>query len=127
MPSLNYLLQLPFSARQKRLANDRPPITLNEFTEAISTSELGRDAARLLWEELNAVKVVSEFSPYPDDNILTIYGLAEEDLDEDTILRIAEKLGIDITSYNQENLPTVKTPRDIISLIVALANSAPKH
>jgi hypothetical protein len=88
---LDQVLQWPLYKRQRALAANRPVLTKNDFVGQISTTAIGRAAAELLWEELEALKVVDEFHPDPLDDLLKVYGLADEDLDEDIILAIIRR------------------------------------
>ena len=64
----------------------------DRFVDALASDELERQAAGLLWDKLIEIAIVPDFRPSPDDNFLHIYGLADEDLDEDVILAILKSL-----------------------------------
>lgn len=118
MESLKSLFEMPFSARQRRLAASRPPLSKDDFIAKIASDDRGRGAAALLWDKLNAAKVREELSPYPDDDLLRVYGLADEDLDEDIILAIIRDVGVPVPDREMlASFGQVSTPSDIVRLI----------
>ena len=88
------------------------------FVDFVATSDLGRLAAGLLWEKLMEAKVCDELTPYPDDDLHKVFGLAEEDLDEDIVLAVIEETRSTIPSKDVlEKFGAVNTPADIVRLI----------
>lgn len=74
----------------------------------------------MLWDKLNESAIVNGFTPYPEDDLLHVYGLAEEDLDEDIILDIIKRLGLPIPSHDTvERIGPIQKPADVIRLIEA--------
>lgn len=124
MTKLKQLLEMPFSTRQTRLAKSRSRLSREEFIAKTSSTALGKLASNLLWEKLQSEKVVDEFSPGPDDDLLKIYGLADEDLDEDVILSIMQQIGAPVPSADMlREFGPVNTPLDIVRLIETTAKS----
>ena len=80
MSSLKFVFGMPFSLRQRRLAKGRPSMSKQEFVDRTASSEIGKAAASMVWEKLRDVAIVDTFAPYPDDDLLRTYGLADEDL-----------------------------------------------
>ena len=120
MPSIKFLLEWPLSARQLGLASSRQPIIRERFVAELASTETGKAAADLLWDKLNDAKVCDEFVPYPDDDLLWTYGLADEDLDDDIILAILVAVTANIPDEPfLKRFGPVDTPRDIIRLIEA--------
>ncbi len=120
-------LELPWYRRQKALAKERPAISRDEFVARVSTTDLGRHSAGLLWEKLEEAKVVENFHPYPLDDLLHTFGLAEEDLDEDIILAIIKAVGSIIPSRKLlKEFGPIETPLDIVKLI-EMANRGNWH
>ena len=118
MRALKSLLEMPFSGRQRKLASTRLPISKTGFIEDSASTDLGKIAAAHLWQKLNGIKVDENFTPSPEDNLLSVYGLAEEDLDEDIILSIIREVGVGVpTKDTLEDFGPVHTPHDIIKLI----------
>ena len=120
MRALKSFLEMPFSGRQRKLASTRPQTSKANFIEGAAATDLGRIAAASLWDRLNEIKVVQEFSPSPEDDLFKVYGLAEEDLDEDVVLSLIEEVGVTVpTKERLDRFGVVKTPRDIVRLIEA--------
>jgi hypothetical protein len=120
MLGLKDFLEGPLLLKQRRLAADRPPMSKESFVDAVASTDLGRSAANMLWEKLAEITICDQFTPYPDDDLLKAFGLAEEDLDEDLILEIIKATGSVAPDRNMlANFGSVNTPSDIIRLIEA--------
>ncbi len=118
MFSLKTLLERPLSSKQRSLAASRPPMSKEQFVDAVASTDLGHSAADMLWEKLAEATVYGQFTPYPDDDLLKVFGLAEEDLDEDVILEIITATGSVVPDRNQlKKFGPVNTPADIVKLI----------
>lgn len=101
-----------------RLAANRPRMSKEQFVNDVASSDLGRLAADLLWEKLVEVAVCDQFTPYPSDDLLKVFGLAEEDLDEDIIFEIITTIGSTVPgSVVLKEFGPVNTPADIVRLI----------
>jgi len=85
---LENLLGLPFSSKQSRLALEREPLTESEFVQGIANEGGDACAAAAIWSHLEAWTDVAGFTPYPTDSFGSVFGLGEEELDEDIILNI---------------------------------------
>lgn len=90
---------LPFSLRQRRLAKQRPPMEECTFVERIAAEGGDEDAARMVRTRLIDWVYVSGFTPYPDDRLSQIYGITEEELDDDLILQILRNLKIEPPTF----------------------------
>jgi acyl-homoserine lactone acylase PvdQ len=86
------LLRARFYSRQQKLIRLRGEVTAQSFS-AMFTDERERMVARMVWDHLRREAVVPDFRPHPDDRLLTVYGIAEEELDEDLILQVLRDLG----------------------------------
>jgi len=118
MKIIKKILEQPFLGRQERLAAGRLTMSKTDFVNNLASSEIGRRAALLLWDKLQDEKCSKDFYPHPDDNLANVFGLAEEDLDEDIILYIFRSL--DITPPDSKVMMAfgpIETPRDIVRLI----------
>jgi hypothetical protein len=125
MSRLRYFFDLPFSSRQRRLAESRSPMSRDDFAAQLATNEFGRAAAGMLWEKLQERLCFEGFSPHPTDDLCRVYGLAEEDLDEDVILAMLNTLhcpspGEDVLN----NIGPINTPKDLIRLVEASCSTA---
>jgi hypothetical protein len=92
MVGLKALFELPLVLRQRRLASGRARMTKEEFVCETASTELRELAAAIVWDKLSGLKAYGEFSPYPSDSLLNVFGLAEEDLDVDIIMDILKRL-----------------------------------
>jgi hypothetical protein len=115
---LDFLLQLPFSWRQRRAVASRTAMTRECFVAELATDPVEEKAAALLWDKLIEVSVVPELRPYPDDDLLRLYGLADEDLDDDIIVDVFQRIGIPLPpTAIVTNAGHITTPRKIIQLV----------
>jgi hypothetical protein len=120
MPLLKPILELPLHLRQRKLASARAPLGKQEFIDAAASTELGRAAAGLLWDKLQKLKVHDEFTPYPSDDLLRTFGLAEQDLDVDVIIDIAKTLDRAVPDQTiVDAVGVVATLADVVRLIEA--------
>jgi hypothetical protein len=118
MSAIDFLVQLPFSWRQRCVRAVREDMNRQQFVAALAENDLEERAAALLWEKLVEAAVVADFRPSPDDDLLRVYGLADEDLDEDIILAILIELEIGVPCPPVlERVGEIKTPRDVIQLV----------
>jgi hypothetical protein len=92
----SYVLGFPFAYLQRKLSSSRPAITEAEFIARIERAGGDSEAARLIWKELLDSWVNPRFTPYPEDDLLRVYGIADEELDDDLILETLRKLGLPI-------------------------------
>jgi hypothetical protein len=91
---VKHLLGMPFSGRQARLAQKREALNEAEFVRRIADEGGDRDAATVLWTKLLNLRYPDNFTPYPSDSLLKVFGIAEEELDEDLILAILKELNV---------------------------------
>jgi hypothetical protein len=117
------ILALPFSKRQKILAKNRPRLSHADFTRAIVSGGGDEQAADLVRTKLQDWIYNESFSPYPEDSLSSVFGIAEEELDEDLILDVLMKLGVPTPSQQDvEAFGPIDTALDVARL-VALARS----
>jgi hypothetical protein len=104
--------------RQRRAVASRASITREGFIAELAAEPVEEEAAALLWDKLVEIVIVPGLSPWPDDEFLWLYGLAEEDLDEDIVVDIFQRLGIDLpTSDVVQRVGAITTPRHFIQLV----------
>lgn len=87
-------LTWPLRRRQRQLAAARPSLGEAGFCEAIVSAGGDALAAPRIRSRLMVLREDPDFTPYPEDSLLKVFGLAEEDLDEDLILALLEELGL---------------------------------
>lgn len=86
------VLGLPFSVRQRRLARQRPGMDEQCFVQRIVASGGDEAAARWVRAALADWVRAAGFTPDPDDDLGRVYGIAEEELDEDLVLGVLRHL-----------------------------------
>lgn len=81
-------------------------------------------AAVALWNRLRDWTYVSDFTPYPTDSLGSVFGMAEEELDEDLVLAILQELNVPVPSKELvAEFGTADTPARV-ALLVALCRKA---
>jgi hypothetical protein len=112
------LLAIPFSIRQKRLAKTRRVITKRDFVSDIVSGGGDEVVAGMVWDAIHDFGIVGGFSPYPDDDLGYIYGISEEDLDEDLIMKIFHELRQPLPDSSfTEAFGPVDTPRKVSEFV----------
>ena len=110
----------PFYYRQERLAISRRPYSMAEFTDYFSSRGMDADGASAVWEALRECADFKDLTPYPQDNILKVYGLADQDLD-DCILDSLSRCGRRIPpSAETIILPPVETVADLVKVVAQM-------
>lgn len=118
MKALDFVVQWPFSQRQRHALRSRNGITREDFVTELASGETEASAAGLLWDRLVEAAVIPNFTPSPDDDFLYIYGLADEDLDDDLIAAIFSDLGLALPSAAEiQPIGNIATPRDFMKLV----------
>lgn len=115
---LKNLFGVPFNLRQSRLARSRQALSETEFVQRITDQGGDREAALALWTTLKDWTCASDFTPYPTDSLGWVFGIAEEELDEDLVLGILRRL--DVTVPNNELLAefgAIDTPLRVAQLV----------
>jgi hypothetical protein len=111
----------PWSARQRRLAQSRKAITAQEFITAVSAIGGDRETAILIWDYLQDWGLANGFTPYPDDDLSTIFGIAEEELEIDLVGSILTRLSLPLPTTSQlQQFGAVDTPARIALLVTYL-------
>jgi hypothetical protein len=112
------LLGFPFSSRQGRLARERQALSETEFVQRIVGQGGDALAAAALWRRLKEWTCVNDFTPYPTDSLGSVFGIAEEELDEDLLLGILRELGLSTPSNELlSEFGVVDTPLRVAQLV----------
>jgi hypothetical protein len=69
-------------------------LTESEFVQRILEQGGDHMAAVAVWGRLREWCFVEGFTPYPGDSLAWVFGIAEEELDEDLILGILTELNL---------------------------------
>ncbi|MGE5833238.1 MAG: hypothetical protein ACM4AI_02040 [Acidobacteriota bacterium] len=99
----NFLFRLPFSLRQRHLARDRKALTETEFVRRIMDQGGDPDAAISAWGRLRDWGYEEGFTPYPEDSLGSVFGITEEEKDEDLVLSILKELDVPVPSQETIN------------------------
>jgi len=81
----------PFHARQKRILKERGGYVKSDFISFFQGVGVDAGISESVWNALIDVATVKDFRPMPEDRLGWVYGLSEEDLDEDIVLEILKK------------------------------------
>lgn len=120
MSFFQQILAMPFSLRQKRLAKEREPLSESDFVARTVDAGGDQEAALLIHEKLQGWLYAEGFTPYPEDDLERVYGIAEEELDEDLILDILKQIGVQPPGKDLvKAFGEVRTPIDAARLIKA--------
>lgn len=95
------VLAFPFSGRQSALAKSRPALSHSDFVDSVTRSGGDPKAAELVHLKLQDWIYHENFTPYPEDSLGSVFGIAEEELDEDLILDILVKLDLPSPSHEE--------------------------
>jgi hypothetical protein len=117
-------LALPFSARQSALARKRPPLSYSDFVSSITRLDGDQEAASLIYSKLQDWVYHEDFTPYPDDSLSSVFGIAEEELDEDIILDLFVKLGLSTPSQQVVEAFGLIDTATSVARLVAFARSS---
>jgi hypothetical protein len=97
---------------------NRGPRTKASFIEQIADSEFECSVAAEVWNILRGRSDIPDFEPSPDDDLCYLYGIAEEDLDEDIILFLLNLFEVPVPPIPEvDAFGPVNTPKDIVKLI----------
>ena len=87
---------------------------------------MSQQIAEFLWNHLRDFSLVENFRPDANDDFLSIYGIADEELDDDIIASQLMKFGFDVDladAFSNEFDP-IKTPLDVARFIRAVSAKA---
>ncbi|MEL6364516.1 MAG: hypothetical protein AAFR11_06725 [Pseudomonadota bacterium] len=112
------LLMFPFYGRQKRLASKRPSLSEEEFVRRCSETSEDQPAASYVFRHLLEHTLHTAFTPYPDDCLEKVFGIAEEELDEDLILALLRDQQVPPpTDEDVRKFGPVRTPADVVAFV----------
>lgn len=124
---INRIFGWPHFGRQRRLVAKREAYSKTEFIDFFRERGVKEAIADATWTALVQAAVVSDFKPLPDDNLLEVFGLADDDLDEDIVLQLLQDTSAAIpTPAELSVLPPIETVSDLVQLI-ARQSAAGRH
>lgn len=110
----------PFYFRQKRLSEVRHPYTKKEFLEYFRKFGINNEMILEVWDALIQDADFDDFRPYPEDNLLKVFGLADEDLD-DLILGILNRCKCRIPPPSETlKIAPVQTVTDLVKFVALM-------
>jgi hypothetical protein len=127
---LERILAWPLVTRQRALAKSRPPISHSDFISYITQSGGNADAAGIVYSKLQEWVYDSDFTPHPEDSLSSVFGIAEEELDEDIILDIFMNLGLAVPAPQEVMaFGPINTAIDVARFVAfaCLGNESKKH
>ncbi len=118
--SLKNLLEQPFAGRQRRLMLERETYSKSDFVRHFGVEA---DIAEEVWNTLSREAVVEGFKPMPQDHLIEVFGLADEDLD-DLVLGLLQRFGCRIpTPPETAEMPPVRNVGDVVAFIGGMRRS----
>ncbi len=111
-------LEWPFYGRQKEIMTDRSACKKSDFVDYFIDIGIDEIVASAIWARLVEAAAFDGFMPHPEDDLEWVYGLAEEDLDEDLVLALIEQFGGYVQCEKElEAENPLKTVRDMVIYI----------
>lgn len=102
------------------MARSRRPISEKQFVEQIVREGGDSTAAARIWNRLKDGIYNSDFTPYPSDRFDSVFGILEEELDEDLVFALFNELGVPLPSREfLAQFGAVDTPLRLAQLIAA--------
>ncbi len=100
------------------MLEEEPQRTFEEFAKQITDHTGETEAAGIIFSFLEEYVCVEGFCPSATDPLEYLYGIAEEELDEDIIVATFEKMGLPLPSDRQvAKIGVIRTSVDIARLI----------
>jgi hypothetical protein len=118
-----YRFIAPFRSRlQGRLRSQRLKSDIHNFELGVETGCVP-GLARELWTLLQDSAFIPDFRPAPDDNLADVYAMGPEEVRDDIIEPLLNKLGlkVDHIDFTGFNFARITTPRDIAAFVVRVA------
>lgn len=114
------ILDWPFRGRQLRVMKARESYTKNKFQEQLCDAGGDSEVIEEVWAILTE-HAIDGFKPKPEDNLQYIFGLAEEDLDEDVVLKLLKRYSCRIPNKSElASMKPVDTVKDLVMFVSAL-------
>jgi hypothetical protein len=100
------------------LAGQRATLTESEFVQLIVQQGGDALAGAEIWSRLKDWTYVDEFTPYPSDSLGSIFGIREEELDEDLVLDVIRELNVTTPSAKfLSDFGAIDTPIRLAQLV----------
>lgn len=125
-----YRFLAPFRSRlQSRLRTERIDVDVDGFAGGIGEGERKAEVAELLWEILQEEAFVRDFRPGPDDNLSGVYGMGPEDVRDDVIAPLLDRLGLSVQGidFTGFDFSSIVNPRDAGRFVMRIAAAQNRH
>lgn len=117
---LQRILDWPFRGRQLHAMKARESYTMSSFQEQLTDAGGDSEVIQEVWAILRD-HAIDGFKPKPEDNLQYIFGLAEEDLDEDVVLKLLKICNCRVPTEGELALMNpVDTVKDLVMFVSAL-------
>jgi len=111
------LVELPFAIPQRRRMRERTGYSKADFLQHFGAEA---DVAGIVWDCIAGEAVVPGFKPYPEDDLLKVFGLADEDL-SDVVLDALLKTGARVPAAAETaTMAPIKTVADIVAFVASM-------
>ncbi len=89
-----------------------------EFVGFFAGRGVAREIADEVWKILTENAAIDGFKPHPEDDLLAVFGLAEEDLDEDVVLELLQHCGCRIPQPSDiDGMKPLTTVADLVDFL----------
>jgi hypothetical protein len=108
------IIEGPFGGRQLKLMSSRKNYSQQQFTDYFISLDVTNNLSNIVWNELRAESSIDNFKPSPDDNIVFVFGLYEEDFEE-FLVNLADRCDKKLPSESElKNMAAINTVQDLI-------------
>jgi hypothetical protein len=105
---------------QKRLARSRQHWTEADFVTYFTELGVGPEIATAVWRQLQPEIMVEGFTPAPEDDLGTVFRIAEEELDE-FVLSLLTTCSCRIPPASETKAMTpIRTVRDLVEFLAKM-------
>lgn len=117
--TMRRLIEGPFEDRQEKLAAQRQTWTFEQFRSA-APSTVPEAMLREIWDSLRRESAIDDFRPSPEDELVHVFGLADEDLDE-FVQGILRRCNCRVPPPSETSLmKPVNTVADLVDFVAAM-------
>ena len=99
-------------------------MTFEVFSQRIEPGPRHDEVTRCIWDYLrNEQAFVEDFRPDPVEDLAEVYAMGPEEVRDDLIDPITERLGLDLSRYDFKGFDfrSLKTPSDVARFLMSLA------
>lgn len=105
------------SGPQRRLAESRQSYNRDDFVGYFSGRGLPEEVAGVVWEAFMSERIIPEFKPKPEDDILHVFRLGDEELD-DVIVDIFKRCKYPVPPASEtQYMKEIATVSDLVEFV----------